>query len=444
MFSEITFSNIKVFITAICIFIFTASIAFSQNGNSSLFINGRTLQDSCGETIMLRGINHGSIWSVDMGIPELPELAKTNANCVRICLERKHVYKYNDLGEPLYEDLRAGQIDTVIQIALDLKMIPIVELHDFTDGSVEHSHVQRNLDSAVMFWTKPDVLTVLKKHSKFLILNIANEPEHYEDTEDDFYNACSSAVASIRAKGLKVPIMLDGMHWGGDHEFFINKGYGSNLLAGDPEHKLLFSVHAYWRTNSVNDSEMTSRFKNMYNSGLPYLIGEFAYDLGDSCKNTINYTLLMDLCQQYRIGYLYWWWGFFNESSNNCLSMTKSGFYKNLEYEGLEVAITDPNSIQKTSVKPRLLIDGNCATNITEINDNFNFSITPNPTFGTFSVNSNFEIASVKLLDILGNEVSLSSIGVTSYSFNNAGSGVYLVIVHFANGQHAYKKLIVQ
>ena len=203
--------------------------AVAQNGNSSLSINGRQLVDSCGEVIMLRGVNHGCIWSTELGIPEISQIAKTNANCIRICLERQFAYTYNNNGDPIYEDLRGGQIDTVIQSALDQKLIPIIELHDFTDGSDAHSRIQSNLDSAVIFWTKPSILAVLKKHSKFLILNIANEPEHYNDTEQEFYDACLSAITKIRAAGLKIPLMLDAMHWGGEPSGFLDNSNGANL-----------------------------------------------------------------------------------------------------------------------------------------------------------------------------------------------------------------------
>lgn len=429
----------KHFTTIILIFIvFTA---FSQNGNSVLTIDGRLLKDSCGETIVLRGVNYGNVWETDMGIQGFSQIAQTNANCVRICLERKYTSWVG--GNPVVSDLRGGQIDTIIQAALDQKLIPIVELHDFTDGSIEHSRVQANLDSAVMFWTKPTVLAALKNHSRFLILNLANEPEHWNDTELEFFNACSSAIGGIRAAGLEVPIMIDGMHWGKDHTFFINNGNGANLLAGDPEHKLLFSIHTYWETSVVPDAEMTSRFTDMYNSSLPFVIGEFAYDIGTTCTNTINYHLIMDLCQQYHIGYLYWWWGFYNATSNNCLSMTHTGTYAGLADQGLEVAVTYTNSIQNTSVKPHLIVFGDCITGINELNS-YDFTVSPNPSYGTFTINSSFKPVNVKLTDVLGNEIPLTKINTTSYSFTSARPGIYIIMVSMTNGELAIKKLIVE
>lgn len=429
------------FITIIIICFFIVFDAFSQNGNSSLTIKGRWLIDSCGEEILLRGINHGNVWSVNLGIKEFSEIAKTHANCVRICLERKYVADYDDFGEPVYDDLRSGQIDTVVQAALDLKLIPIVELHDFTDTS--HHSIKENLDSAIMFWTQPSVMAVLKKHSQFLILNIANEPEHWENTYQEFYTACASAIVTLRAAGLKVPIMLDAMHWGQDEAFFMSDRNGENLLAIDPEHKLLFSVHTYWLKKYVSDTEMKNRFLAMYNSNLPFVIGEFAYDLGEECTNTISYHLIMDLCQQYRIGYLYWWWGFYEPNSNNCLSMTTTGTYAGLNNQGLEVAVTYVNSIQNTSFKPHLLTFGSCATDIEEYNQGIATSLFPNPSFGTFSINTFWDILNVKLIDMLGNELILNKIDETSFSFNSNCAGTYFVIVTFSNGKKELIKLIV-
>jgi|GEM_PF-4720812 len=54
--------------------------AFSQTRNSALTIDGRLLKDSCGETIMLRGVNHGNIWTTNLGILEFAQIAQTNAN----------------------------------------------------------------------------------------------------------------------------------------------------------------------------------------------------------------------------------------------------------------------------------------------------------------------------------------------------------------------------
>jgi len=238
--------------------------------------------------------------------------------------------------------------------------------------------------------------------------------------------------------------MIDGMHWGQDETFFMNNSNGTNLLAGDPEHKLLFSVHTYWLTTTVTDAEMTTRFTGMYNSNLPYVIGEFAYDDGNACTNTISYHLIMDLCQQYQIGYLYWWWGFYNPSSNNCLSMTQTGTYAGLANQGLEVAVTYINSIKNTSVRPHLLTDGSCSTGIDDTHKSFVISISPNPCEGTFSINSSEEPAVVKLFDLVGNEIAFSKIDAASFSVTSPHPGIYIIMISLTDGRQVIKKLIIQ
>ena len=436
-------TNTKLFLVFYLVLFFSFdNICFSQNGLSVLRVNGRNLIDSCGQIILLRGVNHGNIWTSNFGMSEFPEIAKTGANCVRICLERK--YEYYVQGETRLADLTGDILETIIQAALLQKLIPIVELHDFTDGNIDqHDDIKRNLDSAVYFWTKPSILTVLKKHSRFLILNIANEPEHWENTELQFFEACSSAVSAIRATGLKVPIMLDGMLSGTDEKFFQNTDYGKNLLNIDPEQNLLFSVHTYWLQSEVSDYEISERFKNMYESNLPYVIGEFAYALGKTCIYPISYHLMMDLCQQYHIGYLYWWWGFFNPGSNNCLSMTQLGTFDNLSDQGLEVAVTYKNSIKNTSKQSHLFSFGNCVTDWITDNENHEFLISPNPTNGSFLISSDIKFKSVEVFSVNGESIPIIENSNSSFAIFQPTSGVYIVFIKFLDNSYFTKKLVV-
>jgi len=427
---------------AFLVCLITEYSSFSQDGHSALNVSGRTLTDSCGEAIVLRGVNNGNIWITNFGIPEFAEIAKTKANCVRICLERKYTGYYQ--GNPYYENLRSTLLDSIIQAALDQKLIPIVELHDFTDGdSDQHNNIQRNLDSAVMFWTQPDILAVLKKHSRFLILNIANEPEHGESNEKEFFDACSTAVAKIRGSGLEIPIMLDGTISGQDESFFITNNNGSKLIAQDPKHKLIFSIHTYWFTEDVPDTKLIDRFKNMFESNLPFVIGEFAYDLGEKCTNTINYHLIMDLCGQYNIGYLYWWWGSFDAGSKNCLSMTNSGTFEGLANQGLEVAVTNQNSIMKTSKIPYIILNGKCSTDeVTEVG-NHELTVSPNPSDGVFTINNEIEVTNVKIADLLGNQIVPTKTDEKTYLLS-ACTGVYVIHITMKNGQNIFKQILIR
>ena len=52
--------------------------------------DGKYLSDECGNKVILRGINMGSIYAVNFGLKELDEIEKTGANNVRIVLKRNY------------------------------------------------------------------------------------------------------------------------------------------------------------------------------------------------------------------------------------------------------------------------------------------------------------------------------------------------------------------
>lgn len=433
----------KKLLLVICFACLSCSV-FSQNGKSALKVVGRQLQDSCGENIVLCGVNHGNIWEMDMnmGMNEFAQMAQIGANCVRICLER--TYESWTSGSSVMYDLRGGQIDTIIQAALDQHLIPIVELHDFTSNSPVYANIQNNLDSAVMFWTRPAVMAALKKHSRFLILNFANEPEHGDASNVAFYNACLSSITSIRNAGLEVPLMIDGMQWGQDETFFIDNSNGANLLTADPQHKLLFSIHTYWETATYNDAAITSRFMNMNNANLPFVVGEYAYENGTTGFITINYNLLIDLCQQYQIGNLYWWWGFYNPSSNSNLSMTTTGAFSGLAGIGLEVA----DSISHNSVRPYLFTNGSCFSGIQDNETNTTFSIAPNPSDGKFTLsidpNENYSIEIYSLLgEKMFSQTKLQQLSSYEFDLCNYPKGIYLLKMAKA-GTIVTKKIVIE
>ena len=272
---------------------------------------------------------------------------------------------------------------------------------------------------------------------------MANEPEHWVATNATFYNACLSAITSIRNAGLEVPIMIDGMHWGQDETFFIDNNNGSNLLTADPQHKLLFSVHAYWETVTYDDAAITSRFTNMFNANLPFVIGEYAYENGTTGLVTINYNLIIDLCQQYQMGNLYWWWGFYDLPANNNLSMTNTGAFSGLAGIGLEVA----DSISHTSVRPYLFTNGSCFSGIQDNEVNATFSIAPNPSDGKFTLNINPNGSyDIEVYNLLGKKIfNAAKLQQPSYEFDlsNYPKGIYLLKISTA-GKIVTKKIVIE
>jgi len=316
--------------------------------------DGKYLSDECGNKVILRGINMGSIYAVNFGLKELDEIEKTGANNVRIVLKRN----YEDwTNGGAVTALTAAKIEPIITSCLAKGMIPILELHDFTGST----NAIADLQQATQWWTSADIRTMVQKYQKSIIVNIANEPENGSASDATYGDANITAVKALRNAGYTCPIMIDASNWGKDHVFFLYKGQA--LMDADPLHNLLFSVHAYWPTKGkfgdYSDAKITADFTALKQSGLPIVLGELAWaDIQTTNINghdvavpyTINYKLLMKLCQENEFGYIAWWWGFNNNpGANNQLSMTQDGLYNSLSAAGKEIAINDVNSIKNTS-----------------------------------------------------------------------------------------------
>lgn len=422
---------IVIFFINIC-FIFNIK---AQVQPSLLTINGRFLMDDCGDTIILKGFNHGNIWTTNWGIDELPEIEKSGANCVRICLE-KTWFNWNT---NTLENINATNIEQIISSCLSFKMIPIIELHDYTSVS---SNALVTLPDAVSFWISPSILNLIKKYQNYLILNIANEPEHGDLSDFEYYNANSQAINLLRNAGIDAPIMIDAKTWGTEEIFFYN--YGQNLIQNDPLHKLLFSVHAYWDNVSFSNQQLSSKFNAMSLSNLPFVLGEFSF-FNASTNTAINYSKLLDLMHQYSIGGLAWWWGFKNQSSNNVLSFTTNGLFSGLSNEGLEITVNNIYSIKNTSKRIYKLVNGDCFLGLKNIN-NCEYNIWPNPTNHDFIINSSKIINELTILTQLGEKLHKKSICNSTAIINDLDleNGGYIVKIQFSDNTFGYSKLIVE
>ncbi len=309
-------------------------------GAATYHVAGRHLYDPCGEKVILRGVNEMFIWSEDLdGKKTFPEIAKTGANVVRI------VWLSDD------EDSRgnARRLDLIIANCIANQMIPIVELHGAT-GKWDL------LDAQVNYWLKPEVVAVIKKHEKYLLLNIANECGDHSVTEGQFKEGYEKAITSIRNVGLKLPLIIDASGWG--QEVNILQATGPYLMEKDPEKNLLFSVHMWWAEEDGSKDRIIKEIKESVEMNLPLIVGEFG-PIGPECKKYIDVVTVMSQCQKNEIGWLSWSWGLVNNSNCELMDMTNNqrpGNFDGLHSWGLEVAVTDPNSIKNTSKRNSFLL----------------------------------------------------------------------------------------
>jgi mannan endo-1,4-beta-mannosidase len=302
-----------------------------------LTVRGRHLYDRCGAKVVLRGVNEMVVWSQGRdGTPEFGEISKTGANSVRI------VWNSTATAEELDRVLANAQLE---------KMIPMVEHHGPTGDITK-------VPDAVDYWTRVDVAAVLQKHTKSLLLNIANEAGDWNVADADFESTYRSAISKIRAAGIKVPLVIDASGWGQNVDQLLRSA--PRLFAHDPLRNVLFSIHVYPRvgTSAADFDALTRRISNL---DFPVVFGEFAITNPGTCQVRLDHRALITYSLAREISWYAWSWG--GVKNTDCprdFNMTTDGTFAGLVGWGLDVAVDHPASIENTSRRPRSVELGDC------------------------------------------------------------------------------------
>ena len=226
---------------------------------ATFLMKGTYLTDPCGDTIILKGVNKMSVFDSEdpNGSLYFPEIAKTNANSVRIVWKR--VYNNGTPSQP-------AQLDALISNCIKAKMIPIVEMHDATCDWSE-------LNNVVNYWISPDIISIVKKYQHAMIVNIANEAGNDAVTAEQYKIGYENAITALRNAGIKTTLMIDAPDCGKNLEFIVP--LASGLILHDPYHNLLFSVHPYWPiTAGATPAFIKGQLDNAANNNVPLVLGE--------------------------------------------------------------------------------------------------------------------------------------------------------------------------
>jgi mannan endo-1,4-beta-mannosidase len=201
---------------------------------------------------------------------------------------------------------------------------------------------------------------VVRKHEQNLIVNIANEAGDGMVTASQYQSDYQTAITRMRQAGYRVPLMLDAPQWGQNID--VLQAAGPALVSADPDHNILLSVHMWW--NDPNGTRIMSELNQSVSANLPLVVGEFAHHGVTGCSSAgFAYRTLLSLAQQMEVGWLAWSWGGVKNSdcaNDGPFDMTTNGTFAGLASWGLDVAVSDTNSIQRTSVRPRSITMGNC------------------------------------------------------------------------------------
>ena len=303
------------------------------------FVDGPTLRDRCGEPVVLRGVNEMVIYTQSQdGLLAFSEIARSGANSVRIT--------WNTTGP-------VAKLDAVLRNAIANQMIPMVVLNDATG---DLGKVGQEVD----YWVRDDVVATIGKYEDKALVNIANEAGDGSVTQAAFTSTYQDAIQRMRGAGIHTPLVIDGSQWGQNIDML--QAVGPGLITFDPEHNLIFSVHTYW--DDPSGARITAEIDQSVSMGLPLIVGEFAQHAVAGCGSApFAYKTLLSLAQRSQIGFFPWSWGTVRNSdcqNDQPFDMTTDGTFAGLQGWGAEVAVTDPNSIQKTSLRSGYMLTSNC------------------------------------------------------------------------------------
>ncbi|NOU36380.1 MAG: cellulase family glycosylhydrolase [Kiritimatiellaceae bacterium] len=307
-----------------------------------LKVQGRYLYDPAGDRITLRGANAMIVFWDRYGENNYAELAKTGANCCRIFWSTGHE------SEPV---MPASDLDKTLSNCIKNKMIPIVSVWDATG---DWSKFQKCVD----YWTRPDVSAVLKKHEKYLLLNIGNEVGTVVSNEV-FRENYKTAVNQIRKAGIHVPLIIDADGYGRNAKTLLENG--PYLLAEDPDQNLIFSWHLWdpMKYGGGSTDSIRKFIDGSIEKDICFIVGEFGpTEFGDQpASGKVNWEYLIEYADKKDIGWLAWVWNFSDRHSIVNPATGKFGDWTNSPW-GEQVAVASPYSIKNTAKKTQWLENG--------------------------------------------------------------------------------------
>jgi hypothetical protein len=250
------------------------------------FVTGGRLYDKFGNDFVMRGLNNPDIWfdSGDqyLAYNALDNIAADGANSIRVVWETTGT---------------AALLRRVLRHVVELRMVPMVELHDVTG-----SNSNASLLSMAAYYARADIKQVLLDYEEFLLVNVANE---WSGT--DYRNGYQAAVSALRTAGINHTLVIDANGFGQNAAAIVTDGPA--LMTGDPQHNLLFSVHMYdgYSAAAGGRTKITQTLTQAGTAGLALAVGEFGFQAGNP-PVAVDAAFIMSECVRLRLGYLAWSW----------------------------------------------------------------------------------------------------------------------------------------
>lgn len=250
----------------------------AANTGVGFYAVGNKIYDANGAHFLFRGLNlnfsNGS-----------PQFEGGNPSATPPVLPGFMISGANSARSLVYGGVTAAALTAQLQQIITAKQVPILCMYTTPQGTKTGGDSNpATLAAAASYWAS--VAAALKPFEKYMFLNIANEwgPQGTPGASNTVWaTASKAAIATIRAAGIKCPIVVDAEGFGQDFQDIESQG--AAIVAADPQSNTVLSLHLY---GNALPATYASVINAMAALPFPVIVGEFANASPPAGTNTNN------------------------------------------------------------------------------------------------------------------------------------------------------------
>jgi mannan endo-1,4-beta-mannosidase len=293
----------------------------SYNTGTGFFVSGRKLYDANGVEFRIRGLNKLHFDFTPTGY------YNTHANTVRYNFYWGGPSSPTASGGTPSASTNAYNL-AAAQSLIKNKIVPMFAPQfnaagTGTSGSTNSADMMSDA-TAWASWITASASSY-KSIERYALLNIANEwgPQN----SAAWSSAYITAISSLRTAGWLGTIVVDAGGWGQDLDDLVN--YGPAVLAGDPQHNVLFDLHVYglWEYQTTQNVPfvLSTGFAKLAATGLAVVVGEFGPSsppLNSPSPTKLTPDQIIQAAEANGFGWMPWAW----DDPETCSTACNTGF----------------------------------------------------------------------------------------------------------------------
>jgi len=298
--------------------------------------SGRFLLDPRGAKVIGRGPEMPYWRASWLRTSFVDEIARTGANQVRVL---PYLAVQTPTGDP-----------TATLADVEDLIVRAVRGHMLCDLAIDGGQVLET-------WLQPDVLALLAKYERYLVVHAVGES--YATSDTAWRDQAIEVVRRLRAAGLRMPLTVMSRHGGRNLPCLLEQGQA--VVDGDPLNNVILGWQAYWGSDRAYQNEygmeLAEAMHRAASAPFPIQVGLlYRSDPRAGSPQKVPFEDVMRLAQDLQL--TWWWWDWRMGIDNLTFDGIDGHWARATEGPGADglpvgatVAVNSPYSIAKTAVR---------------------------------------------------------------------------------------------